>query len=435
MNITPEQACERLGFPSLNDLQEKTLAAFATEDHLVLLAPTGSGKTVAFLLPVVQEIDPKHESIQVLVIAPSRELVLQTEEVFRKMATGFKVLSVYGGHSLKSERQSLQHPPTVLIATPGRLADLLYRELVDLSQVRFLVLDEFDKSLELGFKPDLERILVRLNSVEKRLLVSATDMEKIPDFTGLKEPFYVKAEGHVQRDVRMVQLVTEEREKGETLLSLLEELPAVPTIIFCNHRESVNRIEVLLKEAGTEYVAFHGGMEQDERERALFRFRNGSAFYLISTDLAGRGIDIPEVDQVIHYQLPANEATLIHRNGRTARQTGKGSVFLIRTTAERLPEFMGQVKEHAFTGKQRKPVIPTWKTIYIGGGRKEKINKVDVLGFLVKAGGLEASDIGLIQVSDHTCLVAVRATKASALMSRIFKEKIKGKRVKIAYCR
>lgn len=435
MNITPEQACERLGFPSLNDLQEKTLGAFATEDHLVLLAPTGSGKTVAFLLPVLQEVDPKQESIQVLVIAPSRELVLQTEEVFRKMATGFKVLSVYGGHSLKSERQSLQHPPTVLIATPGRLADLLYRELVDLTHVRFLVLDEFDKSLELGFKPDLERILVRLNSVEKRLLVSATDMEKIPDFTGLQQPFYVKAEGHVQRDVRIVQVVTEEREKGEMLLLLLQELPAVPTIIFCNHRESVNRIEVLLKEAGTEYVAFHGGMEQDERERALFRFRNGSAFYLISTDLAGRGIDIPEVDQVIHYQLPPNEATLIHRNGRTARQTGKGSVFLIRTTAEQLPAFMGKVAEQHLSGKVRRPVVPEWKTIFIGGGRKEKINKVDVLGFLVKAGGLEASDIGLIQVSDHTCLVAVRATKASALLNRIFKEKIKGKRVKIAYCR
>lgn len=435
MNISPETICERLGFPALNDLQEQTLQAFSGKEDLVLLAPTGSGKTVAFLLPLSNTLDEQKSGIQALIIAPSRELVLQTEQVFRKMVTGFKVLSVYGGHSIKNEQQSLLHPPALLIATPGRLADLLNRRLIDLSGVHTLVLDEFDKALEMGFQPDLEQILGTMPKVKKRLLVSATNLEEIPAFTGIRNPLHIQSEGHLERIITLRQLVTEETEKAEALIALIGELPAVQTIIFCNHRESVVRIGDLMQEAGLEFVSFHGGMEQDERERALFRFRNGSAFYLISTDLAGRGIDIPEVDQIIHYQLPANEATLIHRNGRTGRRSGKGNVCLIRTKTEQLPAFIGDITEIQLSGKTTKPLRPEWKTIYIGGGRKEKINKVDVLGFLVKTGGLEASDIGLIQVSDHSCLVAVRATKSSAMLQRVFKEKIKGKRVKIAYSR
>ena len=435
MNISPEQVCERLGFPKLNVLQQSVLEAFSENDQLVALAPTGSGKTVAFLLPLINVLDKEQSGVQALIIAPSRELALQTEDVFRKMATGFKVLSVYGGHSIKSEQQSLQHPPALIIATPGRLTDLLSRELVDLSGVKTLVFDEFDKSLEMGFLPDLEQILKALPNVKKRVLVSATDLEEIPAFTGIKSPVYIEAEGHVERDITVFQLVSEDTEKAETLIDLIGELPSVPTIVFCNHRESVVRVCSLLEDAGIDFVAFHGGMMQEEREKALFRFRNGSAFYLISTDLAGRGIDIPEVDQIIHYQLPSTEAVWIHRNGRTGRRSGVGHAYLILTKAEYLPDFMGEVPQMELSGNWEKPLRPEWRTIYIGGGRKEKINKVDVLGFLVKTGGLEAGDIGLIQVSDHSCLVAVRATESTALLNRVYKEKIKGKRLKIAYCR
>jgi ATP-dependent RNA helicase DeaD len=183
-------------------------------------------------------------------------------------------------------------------------------------------------------------------------------------------------------------------------------------------------------------VFFHGGLEQDERERSLIKFRNGSAHYLVTTDLAARGLDIPNIQHVIHYQLPHTEDVFIHRNGRTARQSATGNAYLVLAKTDRQPDYLtADIPELKLSEDCPLPAAPIWKTIYIGGGKKDKINKIDVVGFLSKIGQLKQDDIGLITVLDHSCLVAVKAKKANQVVAEIRDQKIKGKKVKMGIAR
>lgn len=421
-----------IGIDKLNEMQQTVMDAGTTSD-MVLLSPTGSGKTLAFLLPLLTMITPEQKKIQALIIAPSRELALQIETVFRSLGSGYKVNCCYGGHPIRTEKKNLEHPPTVLIGTPGRLVDHLDRGNISLDSVHTLILDEFDKSLELGFMAEMKEILSYLPTVRRRVLTSATDLVEIPPFTGIKSPVKLSflTDSKELKGLTVHVVRSPQKDKLDTLYSLLGELNGESALVFCNLREAVERVSNYLTEREVDNDFFHGGMEQPERERALSRFRNGSATVFISTDLAARGLDIPDVQHVIHYHLPLNEEAYIHRNGRTARMEAKGNAFLIINEAETIPEYIIREPEEFFLPVQpRKPKQSDWVTLTINKGKRDKLSKKDIVGFLFQKGDLGKEELGVVEVKESCSFAAVKREKLSALLRKISGEKIKNMNAK-----
>jgi len=427
-----------LKIEALNEMQEASLKANETNDNVILLSGTGSGKTLAYLLPIVKLLDTKLKKVQALILVPSRELAIQIDEVFRKMATGFKVTCCYGGHKRETEENNLKQCPAVIIGTPGRVADHIRRNNFELEQITTLVLDEFDKSLELGFQEEMSFIIGLLPSVKKRILTSATEAVGIPGFIGLTSPVRLNflsatIEKDEANELVIMTVISSEKDKSDTLFRLICMIGNKSMIIFCNHRESVERTNSLLKEKGIVTVFYHGGMEQQERESAMCKFKNGTSNVLVTTDLASRGLDIPDIKYIIHYHLPASEDVYTHRNGRTARMEAGGKSVLILSHEEKLPGYItGKVEEIVLPERLELPEKPKWSTLFIAAGKKDKVNKIDIVGFLSKAGKLKKDDIGLIEVKDFFSFVAVRKLKIGELLELIKNEKIKNKKVKMA---
>ena len=428
------QTIENLKFESLNTIQKAMISNDLKADNIVLLAPTGSGKTLAFLLPLLHHLDNKTIGTQALILAPSRELALQIEVVFKQMGSGFKVNCCYGGHPFKTERNNFTEPPVVLIGTPGRIADHIRRESFNPEQIHLLVLDEFDKSLEMGFSDDMRFIINRLPKIKKRILTSATKAIEIPEFSGIKDPVTLNFLSEENRPNILLKAVrAKEKDKLDTLIRLICTLGNEPTLVFCNHREAVDRIDELLAADGVAHDTFHGGLEQDERERALLKFRNGSHQILVTTDLASRGLDIPEIKNIIHYQAANSEEVFIHRNGRTARMNAAGTAWLVLADKENAPQFITDTPQFVVMPEVVKlPDPPFWITLYIGAGKKDKISKTDIVGFLIQKGDMEKEDIGLITILDNTSFVAINRSKARQTVALIREEKVKNKKVRIA---
>jgi superfamily II DNA/RNA helicase len=428
---------ERLGFEGWNEMQEAALETIVKEKEVLLLAPTGSGKTFGFLRAVLQLMNDK-PGVQCLILVPARELALQVEQVWKLMSTGHKVNTVYGGHSMRSEIQSLVDAPALLIGTPGRVLDHLDRNTFVTDDIKTLILDEFDKSLALGFEEEMSAIMSHLTKLSRKVLVSATNTIELPEFVNVTDPvvldFTRSREDTPRLELKIVQ--SPEKDKVDTLYRLLCLLGGESTLIFCNHREAAERTSKLLKEKGIENAAFHGGLEQMEREQTLIRFRNGSIFFLVATDLAARGLDIPEVKNVIHYHLPSTMAEFTHRNGRTARMTAEGSAYIILHQEETVPKYVDGTPETIELPEQLTPPPSSeWVTLFVNGGRKDKINKVDIVGFFSKAGKLEKDELGMIEVKDHVSFAAVKRLRVKDLLKRIENEKMKGKKYKIAVAR
>ncbi len=424
---------QKLQIQEMNQMQKSMYTASENDADIILLSPTGSGKTLGFLFPVLRNLNPDTKEIQALILVPARELALQIEQVFKSMGTDFKVSIAYGGHDKKIEINNLVEAPAVLIGTPGRIAYHLKNGNFNPSTIKTLVLDEFDKALELGFQEDMEYIVGELSGLSQRILTSATEMGKIPEFVKLNNEKTISflKENKSKPDIQLKKVMTIPEEKLETLFQLICKIGNKRTLIFCNHRDAVDRISELLREKGIQRETFHGGMEQDERERALLKFRNDSARILITTDLASRGLDIPEVESIVHYQLPPKEDAFIHRNGRTARMNAKGFVYLIMTEDENFPFIKNNIPEENVSESNRIPERTPNQTIYISAGKKDKVNKVDIVGYLIKKGGLEKDDIGLIEVKDNTSYVAINRKKTIELLKKLTNEKLKGKKVKI----
>ncbi|MEO1257643.1 MAG: DEAD/DEAH box helicase [Bacteroidota bacterium] len=428
---------KKLKIDSLNEMQLATIKASQTAEDIILLSPTGTGKTLAFLLPLIANLKEIKNQVQAVILSPTRELALQIEEVFKKMKTPHKVTCCYGGHPMKIEKKNLVEPPAVLIATPGRLADHMKRGNTDLSNAKTLILDEFDKSLEFGFQEDMSYIIKRLYSLDKRILTSATESIKIPKFAGVEKPIrlhFIPKKSEIKKlEINIVR--SPEKDKLPTLVQLICNLEPAAMIIFCNHRESVERVSDYLYENEIFHDYFHGGLEQKEREKTLVKFRNGTYQILIATDLAARGLDIPDIKYIIHYHLPSKADAYTHRNGRTARMHARGSAYLIFHENENIPEYITGDPPVFYLKEKPVPTAPEWETLFIGKGKKDKINKVDIVGFLAKKGALEKDEIGLIEVKDFFAYAAIKRNKIKSVLEKIKGEKIKGKKAKLEIAR
>jgi superfamily II DNA/RNA helicase len=301
-----------------------------------------------------------------------------------------------------------------------------------------LILDEFDKSLQLGFHEQMSFIIGKLNKLNKRVLVSATSDIEIPKYTRVVNPTVLDfiPETQEETNLSMKMVVSKEKDKINTLFQLICSLKSQAAIIFCNHRDAAERISDTLNTKGIYTTYYHGGMDQDERERALIQFRNGSVSYLITTDLAARGLDIPEMKHVIHYHLPLKEDEFTHRNGRTARMQATGTAYIVAHESEKKMEYldygMDVLKVDSVSAL---PKPPEFQTIYISGGKKNKLNKIDIVGFFSQKGKLEKGDLGLIEVKDFISFAAVKFNKVKDLLHNVRDEKMKGKKFKIEVAR
>lgn len=432
--IDLENTLRGLNIDALNEMQQAAINAIEANDNVMLLADTGSGKTLAFLIPVLQMLDADNKRTQALVIVPSRELALQVEQVFKKMSSGFKITCCYGGHLRETEENNLVQPPALIVGTAGRLADHIRRNNITTDSIEMLVLDEFDKSIEAGFEEEMSFIIGSLPTIKKRMLTSATNAEYIPAFIGLQNPVKLDfLSGEVNEGLAIQTLQSDDKDKLNTLFNLICWLGNRSTVVFCNHREAVERTSAMLKEKGIINVFYHGAMEQQERDSALCKFRNGTSNVLVTTDLAARGLDIPNIRYIVHYHLPLTEHSFVHRNGRTARMDASGTAILILSPEEKLPAYITAPVTPITVPDEglELPEKPKWSTIFIAAGKKDKVNKVDIVGFLANKGQLKKEDIGLIEVKDFFSFVAVRKIKMNHTLDLIKGEKIKNKKVKI----
>lgn len=435
-----EDILQKLGIAELNAMQQEAYEAILrTRNDVLILSPTGSGKTLAYMLPLVQLLNADSIEVQALVVVPGRELAWQSDHVLKSMGSGLRSQSCYGGRAAMDEHRLLRkNRPQLVFGTPGRLNDHLSKGNINAENIRFLVIDEFDKCLEMGFHDEMQRLLQQLPSLQRRILLSATDAEQIPHFVEMQRTSrlgYLDAEEPVPDRVEVYQVACPQKDKLDTLYQLLLQLGNTQSIVFLNYRDSVERVSDFLRKKEIVVSSFHGGLEQRQREDALYQFANGSATVLVSTDLASRGLDIPKLDNVIHYHLPLNEEALIHRVGRTARWDEMGRTFFLVGPDEKMPDFRNEKGTEGNLQSQLWEInsdssadipIPLMATIYIGKGKKDKISKGDIVGFLCKIGGLKPSEIGRIDVNDRYAYVAISRSSLKSVLAKVKGQKLKG---------
>ena len=433
MDFILTEVLKRIKIDVLNPMQQEMWAVGEKNNDMILLSPTGSGKTLAYMFPLCRHINIDSEKLQVVVVMPSRELAQQSEEVLKSLRLPIRSMSVYGGRPAMEEHRRLREiKPQVLFATPGRLLDHIEKENISLAAVNMVVVDEFDKSLELGFSREMEGLAVRLpRKGVKRVYLSATDVTGetvFQSFVGGNKLHRLdySATHEIGNRCSLYEVSSPRKDKLQTLGELLTFIGGRPTIVFVGHRESVGRIAGYLDDLGFYVESYHGGLDQEQRERSLYKFRSGSSNILVSTDLAARGLDIPEVEAVIHYHLPLTEDVFTHRCGRATRWENVGESYLLRGPEETLPAFLPTVEKIQELPTEVKPTAPIWTTLYIGRGKKEKLSKVDIVGLLCKKGGLRSEEIGKIDVKEHKSYVAVVRKKVRSLLNNIKGEKIKG---------
>ncbi|MDH5367536.1 MAG: DEAD/DEAH box helicase [Cyclobacteriaceae bacterium] len=429
--IKDQQAIlDKLRIEQLNPMQEAAQQAITSHPDIVLLSPTGTGKTLAFLLPIIAQLDATCHEVQTLIIVPSRELAIQIEQVTREMGTGYKTNAVYGGRAGAKDKIDIKHRPAILIGTPGRVADHLRRENFSTERINTLVLDEFDKSLEIGFETEMKEIVAALPMVRKKILTSATQEIEIPTFVRLNKPKYINYLDDSVSQLKIKTILSPSKDKLDTLVGLLSNIGDQPGIIFCNFKDSIQRVSDFLAENNISHGCFYGGMEQKDRERALIKFRNGTHQLLLATDLAARGIDIPEIKFIIHYHLPLKSQEFTHRNGRTARMNNDGTAYVLQWEKEKLPDFI-QNSEIETLQKAPIPSMSPWQTLFVSGGRKDKISKGDIAGLFFKQGNLSKDHLGIIELKQDCAFVAVHTSKVNQLIQKVDNSRVKKKKIRI----
>ena len=426
-----QEILTKLGILALNPMQEAAQEAISSNSEIILLSHTGTGKTLAFLLPIIEELNPNIKNIQVLILVPSRELAIQIEQVIREIGSGYKATAVYGGRSGSKDRIELKHPPAILVGTPGRVADHIERAIFDITAIKTLILDEFDKSLEVGFEEDMKFIIENLTAVTKKILTSATQKVKIPSFVVLKNPKRLSYLGEKTPNLKLKTVVSQTQDKLASLERLLGYIGEGSGIIFCNLKDSIQNVSDFLNDKNINHGCFSGDLEQPDRERALIKFRNGTHKILVATDLAARGIDIPEMDFIIHYELPTRPDEFIHRNGRTARMHSNGTAYILKSQHEELPIFIKNDEEINIEST-KKVKNSNWSTLHISGGRKDKISKGDIAGLFFKQGNIKKEELGIIELKQDCAYVAVSSSNLNTLIQTLNNSRLKKKKVRIS---
>ncbi len=426
-----DRILDKLGI-QLNDMQQDAMQAILHHTNdVVVLSPTGTGKTLAYLLPLSQLIEVTNDEAQAIVVTPGRELALQSATVLKNMGSGLRTMACYGGRATMDEHRMMrQVKPQIVFGTPGRLNDHLDKGNLSPYHIKYLVIDEFDKCLEMGFQDEMNRLISSLPGLRRHFLLSATEAEEIPRFVHMgrvDKIDYRMDEEQVPERIHIYKVESPQKDKLESLSLLLRSLGDQSTIVFLNYRDSVERTNHYLEQQGFTTSYFHGGLEQKEREASLYRFSNGSANVLVSTDLASRGLDIPDIDNIIHYHIPESEDGYIHRVGRTARWEAQGKAFFLLGPEEHIPEYVdAEIETYVIPTELPMPAQPKMATIYIGKGKKDKISKGDILGYLCKKGGLQSSEIGKIDVNDRYAYAAIARTRVRQVLNNVRGEKIKG---------
>lgn len=426
-----QRLAEKHNITALNDMQLRMQAD--NSRRAILLAPTGSGKTVAFTIRLLRELTNSRGEIQAVVLAPARELVIQIADVIRPVAAGLKTVAFYGGHPMADEENSLKVLPDIIVATPGRLLDHIRRGNLSVDGVGALVIDEYDKMLELGFHDEMKRIVKRMKHLRLTILTSATRLAEFPDFLDLKGATTMDFTSRgPSGQLQTVRVTSPSKDKLDTLEALLKALPQGRALVFVNHREAAERVYNYLREKGLPAGLYHGGLEQHQRQQAVDLLNNGTTPIMVSTDLGARGLDIDDVDYVIHYHIPLSPESWTHRNGRTARMGNSGTSYVILSDEENIPDYVRYDREYFPKGENPDGIRSEVATLYINAGKKEKISRGDVAGYLMKGADLGKDEVGKIVVADHYAIAAVPRAKAGKILALLADKKIKNTRVKIS---
>jgi len=426
---------KNLNISELNSMQEEVLQQFNPNRDFVLLSPTGSGKTLAFSLLLFNLLGENiSKGTKAIIVVPTRELALQIESVIKQMNSSLNVALLYGGNNNQIEKDKLKQQPALIIGTPGRIIYHIERNPALLENCHTLVLDEFDKSLELGFQDQLSYIVRAARDVKNKILTSATDMEVVPEFLQLNDPIKLDYfdSNSLRPDLTYYKVTSSSKLKLESLFKLLCKIGNERVLVFCNHREAVDNISDILEGKGIESIPYHGGLEQFIRELTIIKIKNGSQNILITTDLAARGLDIPEMNHVVHYQFPYKEDDFIHRNGRAGRNGQKGFVYGILTDEDRAAKYLEDAEKIELEGFYPIPEEPKFKTLRINAGKKQKVNKIDIVGYILNLPGISKDDLGLIVVKPHDSYVAIRSEVANTVVKNGSNGKIKGQKVRIS---
>ncbi|MCP5020878.1 MAG: ATP-dependent RNA helicase DbpA [bacterium] len=453
LNLSPELlgVVDQMGYTEPSQIQAAAIPILLAGDDVIGQSKTGSGKTAAFALPILQEVDLDNREVQALVLCPTRELSAQVAREFRKLArahSGLSVIEVVGGQPSRPQREALERGVHVVIGTPGRVQDFLQRRVLEVHDLRTVVLDEADRMLDMGFGEDVGRILKSLPHKRQTVLFSATFPDSIESISRKyqNQPYRITVETPKQEldHILQVQLVAHPDKHLQALVWALKKYPHESALVFCNFKSSVADVVDHLGHAGVSIERLDGDLDQFHRDQVLARFRNGSVRILVATDVAGRGLDVKDLDLVVNLELPSQPEIYLHRIGRTGRAGERGCAVSITShrddkrlrTAAQLTGHSLDIIEPNLDQAGPLPVqlasiagSAPMATILISGGRKDRIRPGDIVGALTgQAGNLRGDQLGKIEVQDRLSYVAVTREQAPAAVKSLNAGRIKKKK-------
>ena len=439
---------DQLGFAQPTEIQAKALAPGLAGKDIIAMAKTGSGKTAAFGISLVEKLNPPLFAVQALVLCPTRELADQVAKAIRELARArdnIKVLTLCGGVAIGPQIGSLSHGAHIVVGTPGRIQDHLRKQTLSLARLKIVVLDEADRMLDMGFQEAMEDILSHTPSSRQTMMFSATWPAPIRELSKQyqKSPVDVRAEETGENpDIEELFYEVSSQSKSDAIVALLSERQPESCIVFCTTKQQCDELAQELGERGFSALPLHGDLEQRDRDSVLVRFGNQSCSILVATDVAARGLDIKSLPLVINAEPARDPEVHTHRIGRTGRAGEQGHAVTFCTPAQghkisRIESERGRAVEwgdtEALLATPLKPVTPAMKTLCIAGGRKDKIRPGDVMGALTGEAGLPGKAVGKIDLFDHQCFVAVEKSLAGKALSRLENGKVKGRKIRVRY--
>ena len=439
---------DQLGFAQPTEIQAKALAPGLAGKDIIAMAKTGSGKTAAFGISLVEKLNPRLFAVQALVLCPTRELADQVAKAIRELARArdnIKVLTLCGGVAIGPQIGSLSHGAHIVVGTPGRIQDHLRKQTLSLARLKTVVLDEADRMLDMGFQEAMEDILSHTPSSRQAMMFSATWPAPIRELSKQyqKSPVDVRAEETGENpDIEELFYEVLAQSKSDAIVALLSERQPESCIVFCTTKQQCDELAQELGERGFSALPLHGDLEQRDRDSVLVRFGNQSCSILVATDVAARGLDIKSLPLVINAEPARDPEVHTHRIGRTGRAGEQGHAVTFCTPAQghkisRIESERRRTVEwgdtEALLATPLKPVTPAMKTLCIAGGRKDKIRPGDVMGALTGEAGLPGKAVGKIDLFDHQCFVAVEKSLAGKALSRLENGKVKGRKIRVRY--